>query len=162
MKKITKIIISLCCILQLSACANTTTTAPLAFGVTPAATLLATDNTFMKGYENFSLSQKDINTIKLWPSELRVEVFFGTWCHDSQREVPKLLKILTNNNNIETKLIALDYQKSDPNGLSKSKGIKYTPTFIFYKNNQEIGRIIERPTSSLVADITYFLNREID
>jgi len=159
MQKSIKFIVSLCCILLAAACANTTDTPPLTVGEISTENLFTTEQTFLQGYDNFSLSQEDINTIKQWPSELNVEVFFGTWCHDSQREVPKLLKILTSNKNVKAKLIALDYQKTDPKGLSKIKGIKYTPTFIFYKNNQEIGRIIERPTSSLVADITYFLNR---
>jgi hypothetical protein len=35
--------------------------------------------------------------------------------------------------------------------------IKYTPTFIVYQNNQEIGRVIERPKVSLIADINEFI-----
>jgi len=108
---------------------------------------------FSEGYQQTTLSAQDINIIEQWPDDVRVDVYFGTWCHDSQREVPQLLKILSHKPKLAVNLIALDYQKSDPQGLAVSKGIKYTPTMIVMKNNKELGRIIERPKKSLIVDI---------
>jgi len=55
------------------------------------------------------------------------------------------------------RLFGLDYTKSEPSGRAKIHDIKYTPTFIVYQNNREIGRIIERPKVSLIADISAML-----
>ena len=89
------------------------------------------------------------------PSDLTVTIFFGTWCHDSEREVPRVLKLLAASG-VEEKnisLIGLDIRKQEPEGRAKVLGIKYTPTFIFFSGGKEIGRIIERPTISLRDDI---------
>jgi len=66
------------------------------------------------------------------------------------------LKLLKVNSRISTMLIALDYQKQEPQQLALSHNIKYTPTIIIYRDTsktEELGRIIERPKKSLVADI---------
>ena len=44
---------------------------------------------FKKGYDNYVPLQ--LNTAKY--DDINVVVFFGTWCHDSKRELPKALKI---------------------------------------------------------------------
>ena len=153
MNKALKLIIFSGFLSLLQSCANTHEQAPLLVGKISADELLSTQKSFLAPYEQFTVSSQDTLLVNQWPSTLHVEVFFGSWCHDSQREVPKLLKLLEHNLSITKSLIALDYQKSDPEGVAKQKAIKYTPTIILYKNNQEIGRIIERPNKSLVEDI---------
>jgi len=117
-------------------------------------TLLNGEQVFNAGYQSFVVSDKNKALISTWPDNLHIDIFFGTWCHDSQREVPKLLSILEHNNKVTSTLIALDYDKDDPELLAKENGIKYTPTFIVYLGEEEVGRIIERPTLNLVDDIT--------
>ncbi|ASP46493.1 thioredoxin family protein [Cognaticolwellia beringensis] len=119
--------------------------------------LLRDHQSFQQSYQIVKLSGAEVTEIHTWPRDLQVEVYFGTWCHDSQREVPKFLKILAESSNISTRLFGLDYAKSEPSGTAKSHDIKYTPTFIVYQNNKEIGRIIERPKVSLIADISAML-----
>ena len=65
------------------------------------------------------------------PTDVRVLIFFGTWCHDSQREVPRMLKIL------------------EAAGLPEANGVEFTPTFIVFRQQGEIGRIIEKPATTL-------------
>ena len=115
---------------------------------------------FNDNYQQFSLSEAEQNLVADWPKDLTVDVYFGTWCHDSVREVPKLIKILSGNKDIKLSLIALDHQKNDPEDLASVNKVKYTPTIIVYRDTdkkQEIGRIIERPKQSLIADINQFL-----
>jgi len=145
-------------LLQLSACANTMEEPTYSLGEIAQNQLFAQHQTFSKGYQQFSITEVETQQLAKWPDDLIIEVFFGTWCHDSEREVPRLLKVLASKPQIQVKLIALDYQKSDPKSLAQAKQIKFTPTFIVYKNNQEIGRIIERPKDSLVSDISVFLS----
>ena len=88
------------------------------------------------------------------PADLKVKILFGTWCHDSEREVPRMLKLLetfgVKEENVS--LIALDIRKEEPRGRARALGVKLTPTFIFY-SGEEFGRIVERPKKSLLEDI---------
>jgi len=131
-----------------------------ALGVISENELLSDYADFKKNYQAFSISEQELEVIAQWPSNLKVDVFFGTWCHDSEREVPKLLKLLKANKHITPTLIALDFQKQDPEQSAKKHQVKYTPTIIIYKDSgkkEELGRIIERPKKSLVADINQLL-----
>jgi thiol-disulfide isomerase/thioredoxin len=144
------LMISFFLLVGLSACANEN---KVMVGKVSQEQLMKEEHFVLSSSENL-LSTEKINQIKLWPKGLHIDIYFGTWCHDSQREVPKLLNILKENKEISSQLIALDYDKNDPQGLAKSKGIKYTPTFIVSIGNIELGRIIERPTQDLVSDIS--------
>ena len=86
---------------------------------------------------------------------LQLVVLFGTWCHDSEREVPRLLKLLQQVN-IATdnlQLQAVNRQKQHPQQLHSHYNLKYTPTIIVLQNGKELGRIIERPQQSLAEDL---------
>ena len=83
------------------------------------------------------------------PSQYSYEVFLGTWCGDSRREVPRMEKILSEMgvDIAMVSIIAVDRDKVSPNGEHESKDIRYVPTLIVSKDNQEIGRIVESPSS---------------
>ena len=91
--------------------------------------------------------------------DIEIYVLFGTWCHDSQREVPRFLQLL-NSLNIQENyihLIGLNFLKNEPQDRGKSFQIKKTPTFVFLRNQKEIGRIVEMPEISLEADLLKIL-----
>ena len=118
---------------------------------------------FNANYQAYKPSAESVSSFKAsLPEALEVRVLFGTWCHDSEREVPRLLKLLNlagiPGESVE--LYALDLKKKDPRGMADAMGIKYTPTFIFYVDGMEIGRIIETPQSNLATDILGFLVTE--
>ena len=106
---------------------------------------------FKKGYDNYVPLQ--LSTLKY--DDINVVVFFGTWCHDSKRELPKALKIFNeigiNDENIE--LVAVGIDKKEPEGRAAKLNLMYTPTIIFFRESKEIGRIIEKPVRSLEKDI---------
>ncbi|MGD0235278.1 MAG: thioredoxin family protein [Syntrophorhabdales bacterium] len=85
---------------------------------------------------------------------LTIVVFLGTWCDDSEREVPKLLKMLeaANNPNISLELYAVDTKLQDGEGLTKKYGVKAVPTIIFFDHGRELGRITESPKTTLERD----------
>lgn len=95
------------------------------------------------------------------PDDLEVTILFGTWCHDSEREVPKMLKLLAASG-VQQKsisLIALDIRKEEPRGRAKALGVTHTPTFVFFSDDVELGRIVERPAVSLEHAIQDMLSR---
>jgi thiol-disulfide isomerase/thioredoxin len=85
---------------------------------------------------------------------LTITIVLGTWCPDSRREVPRFMKItdLWGFPKDKIRFIGTDIDKAAPLEDFPLLGIERVPTFIFYKNNVEIGRIIEVPVTSLEQD----------
>jgi thiol-disulfide isomerase/thioredoxin len=104
---------------------------------------------FQAQYDDYDVG--DISSVMV--AELRIEVLFAIWCHDSEREVPRLLKILETAGveSSAVELVALDFNKTEPKGRAALQGLEYTPTFVFLVAGEEIGRIVERPDTSLEA-----------
>ena len=107
--------------------------------------------TFQAQYDDYEVG--GLSSVMV--EELRIEVLFATWCHDSEREVPRLLKILETAGveSSAVELVALDFSKTEPKGRAASKDLQYTPTFIFSVRDEEIGRIVERPIGTLETAI---------
>jgi thiol-disulfide isomerase/thioredoxin len=109
-----------------------------------------------KGFDNYV----PLELSMLKDDDINVVVFFGTWCHDSKRELPKALKIFNkigmNDENIE--LIAVGLDKKEPLGRAAKLNLMYTPTLIFFRGSKEIGRIIEKPVLSLEKDIELIIS----
>ena len=111
---------------------------------------------FKTGHDNYVPS--DLSVLNY--DDISIVIFFGTWCHDSKRELPKALKIFNeigiNDENIE--LIAVGLDKKEPQGRAAKLKLMYTPTLIFFRGSQEIGRIIEKPVISLEKDIALIIS----
>lgn len=99
-------------------------------------------DTFLK------LSQKDL-------SEIEVLIVLGTWCPDSRREVPRFIKLfqLLGFDQGKLKMMGTDSYKKAPIDSCDDLNIEKVPTFIFYKEKTELGRIIEYPKESLEKDM---------
>jgi hypothetical protein len=59
----------------------------------------------------------------------------------------------------EITFIGVDNAKNSSVGEYNSLKIERVPTFILYKNNIEVGRIIENPVTSLEQDMVKILTR---
>lgn len=95
--------------------------------------------------------------------DIGIEIFLGTWCGDSKREVPRFVKLLNETSfpMKHVKIIALgsdSLYKQSPQHEEAGKGIFRVPVFIVYKNGVELGRINEFPVVSLEKDILTILN----
>ena len=158
MSKSRTLFASIFLIFSLNACTSASDKTPeIAVGEISKQVLLAEYAEFSHQFDKFSLTDKQIEQVRSWPKELVIDVYFGTWCHDSQREVPRLLKALLENQQIKVNLYALDGKKSDPQGRAKKAGVKYTPTMIVTLAGKQIGRIIESPKQDLITDINNFI-----
>jgi hypothetical protein len=106
--------------------------------------------------KEYEPSSEIVNQINKYIDSLSVDIFLGTWCSDSKREVPAFFRIIDQAdiaNKININIWALDRNKKLDNGLAEKCSIEYVPTFIFYKSNHEIGRIVEMPDGLLEEDI---------
>ena len=122
---------------------------------------------FNTGYDNYQPDAALSDKIKkLISKDVSLQVFLGTWCGDSRREVPRLLKLLDvvgfPQKNLQ--IIALgggdSLLKQSPQHEEAGKAIFRVPTIIVYKNNIEINRINEFPVLSLEADLYAILSRQ--
>lgn len=121
---------------------------------------------FNPTFSSYQVDQDALAKIKKHIGEYRLLLFMGTWCSDSQREVPGIFKILEAagypTESIE--LYAVDdreeFKKTTPGGEAKARNIVYVPTLIIEKNGKEVNRIIEMPVQSLEKDMLAILNGE--
>ena len=109
-------------------------------------------------YDNYEVTDQ-INLSDL--EDISVVIMFGTWCHDSKREVPRMLRILDSAGvgTEQLSLIGVDINKTEPKGREKLYNLRNTPTLILLRNGKEVGRIIERPNVSLEADLIVLTTR---
>lgn len=110
-------------------------------------------------YESYLVHDKIITQLKDSLKNYTIKAFFGSWCGDSKKELPRFLKVLEAANfptqNIE--IVALDNQsstyKQSPSHEEKDLNIHRVPTFIFYKDGKEVNRIVEHPKETFERDI---------
>ncbi len=83
------------------------------------------------------------------------EIYMGTWCGDSRREVPRFYTILdVAGYPTEKQSIAyLNRDRKNQLGDQKGKNIHHVPTFIVLRDGVELGRIIESPVETLEDDL---------
>ncbi len=115
---------------------------------------------FFSGYDQYTPDSLVLVRLREAVTEdLSIKVVLGTWCSDSRREVPGFMKIsdLLGIDPGSMTFIGVDDSKISPVGEYEELGIERVPTFIFYKNNVEAGRIIENPVSSLEQDMLNIL-----
>ena len=119
-----------------------------------------------KSYDAYSVDTSLTAELKPLLKQTRMEVFLGSWCGDSKREVPRMLKLLQNTgmDTTHVSLIFVDNStnayKQSPQHEEKGKGIHHVPTFIIYENNKELGRIVESPKQSLEKDLLTILKQQ--
>lgn len=111
---------------------------------------------FQDEYKHYPV---DKETLELLDSDifslLQIKMVMGTWCEDSQREIPRIIKILEYlDYNLENlTVIGVDKNKNAEGTEVDQLNIELVPTIIFYFDDNEIGRIIESPSESLEKDI---------
>ncbi len=92
--------------------------------------------------------------------EVRIEVFFGTWCSDSMAHVSALFKILDMADTplLQPRYIAIPEDKAKRASYFEDRtDIAKLPTFIIMVDGREAGRIVETPQKSVEADLVKIL-----
>ena len=87
-----------------------------------------------------------IAAIKANAGGVTVLLIVATWCPDSKREVPRFFAIMDGAGIGESQLtmVGVDRTKKDAEGLTEKWSVTRVPTFIFLRNGQEVGRVVER------------------
>ena len=106
-----------------------------------------------------------IETLASAAGSYRIVTVLGSWCHDSQREVPRLLKVL---DEIDAPVFSLEMigvdrtRRIDDAGLAASAGVEQTvdrvaTIVVFDADGIELGRVVETPEKPIEELLVEFL-----
>jgi len=110
-------------------------------------------------YANYAVDTKTADELKPFLQNKTIIVFMGTWCGDSRREVPRLIKLLDycGMPAEQLELIMVDHRdgayKQSPQHQEKGKQIFRVPSILVFTGNKEINRVVESPKQSLEKDL---------
>jgi thiol-disulfide isomerase/thioredoxin len=114
---------------------------------------------FNEEFDSYKIDEECLSPIKEKMNDVKTTIVMGTWCSDSKREVPHFYKIVDflkyDESNID--LICVDRAKVGVADEVDGLNIELVPTFIFSKDGEEIGRIIEAPIETLEIDLANIL-----
>ncbi|MGN6416208.1 MAG: hypothetical protein ACTHMC_01865 [Pseudobacter sp.] len=118
---------------------------------------------------NYNGYTPDSNIVTQLRTELRgktIEIFMGTWCGDSKREVPRMLKVLHECGVPPAAIHIINVGKSEhdykqsPTHEERGKNIHRVPTLIMYQHGKEINRLVETPLQSIEKDLLQIARKE--
>lgn len=123
--------------------------------------ILSHGEDWQKNYDEYEIDEAVVNEIKSTLGEdLKIDVYLGLWCRDSVNNVPKFIKII---DALEAEHLTVHYftversDKQDTPYFVPDLKVERVPTFIFFRNGEEIGRIIENPVKSMIEDFLAIL-----
>ena len=92
----------------------------------------------------------------------RMDVYFGSWCSDSRREIARFWQALdaAGGSRLEIRYIGVDRDKEQPAELLAGVGLLYVPTFVVFRDEQEVGRVIEESPGGIEIDLLRLLRGE--
>ncbi|MBI5648370.1 MAG: thioredoxin family protein [Ignavibacteriae bacterium] len=104
----------------------------------------------------YTPSQAELDQLPAQMKDVTIVCVLGTWCEDSRREVPRMVRILQSMRDFDPArfvLIGTTKDKKSPGGEHALYNIEKVPTFIIQRKGEEIGRIVEAPVGMLERDL---------
>ena len=108
---------------------------------------------FDANYRDYRPDNEVVDKLKSKINNYRFTVILGTWCGDSQEQVPALFKVLDRAGYkypVELYCVPRKYKNYNP--VERFNLIR-VPTIILYKDKREKGRIIEYPMDRIETDL---------
>ncbi|MBU8870030.1 MAG: hypothetical protein KOO60_04035 [Gemmatimonadales bacterium] len=116
---------------------------------------------------------EDLAVLAAVSEPLEIICVLGTWCSDSEREVPRFWKTLQESDNpnlvlthfavgrasdetARSLMVEIGFDES----LRDVYNVELVPTFIFFRGDRELGRIVETPVGTLEQDAAEILKAE--
>jgi len=132
---------------------------PLTGNVTRAAIESFNDQWKALRAQDYEPDAAAVATIREKASGVEVYAVVATWCPDTRRDLPRFFKIADQAGwkLDRLTLLAVDRTKKDAGGETVKWNVTRVPTFIFLRGGREIGRVVERPTTTLEQDIAGIL-----
>ncbi|WP_421773161.1 thioredoxin family protein [Gracilimonas sp.] len=122
--------------------------------------ILANDRIYDIYIGRYKPDQEAVEYLSTYQDSVQLMVFVGSWCRESKKYIPGLMKILelAKAGNIGVQYIAVDRQKKFPKSFLNKFDIKYIPTVLVLKGTTEVGRIEEKPHRLIETDLVQILD----
>ncbi len=110
---------------------------------------------FQPEYDQYNPDSVTVKEIAYNYDNVKTTIVMGTWCSDSHEQVPRFFKVMDEADYPagDVKIICVDRERKDSSGKVDSLNIELVPTFIFYEDGKELGRIVETPKQTMEEDI---------
>ena len=114
---------------------------------------------FMEGYDKYKPQSTAVKTINQQASSIRIEVYGGTWCSDTHDLLPGFYKVMdaAKVTDAQITLHLVNRDKKTKDGSAEKYNIINVPTFIVFKGNVQLGKIVESAKVSVEDDIAAML-----
>jgi hypothetical protein len=114
---------------------------------------------FDEYYSIYEPDKEVISQMRGKTDSVAIVIVMGTWCSDSQEQVPRFFKILDKIrfDDKDVTIICVDKNKEAGEIDLKKYDIQKVPTFIVYRKTRDAGRIVEKPMSTLEKDLLMLL-----
>jgi len=115
---------------------------------------------FDEYYQIYEPDKAVLDQLKLKQEGVEILIILGTWCSDSQEQVPRFFKVLDRIrfDKKSVQLICVNSSKVAGSVDLVNYDIQKVPTFIIYKKGREVGRIIESPYMTIEKDLLMFFS----
>jgi len=118
--------------------------------------IIKTDEEWNDIYLNYDIDSSYYEVLNAKVGDnLTIDVYLGLWCPDSKNNVPKFIRIveLIRHPNFKVNYYTVERKASpDVKYYVEKFKVERVPTFIFYRDGKEIGRIVENPQRSMEDD----------
>jgi hypothetical protein len=117
------------------------------------------DSWFVKNYNAYMVDSATAGLLRPQLKGRHFQIFMGTWCGDSRREVPRIFKIFdycgVSRSSVQLILVnnADSVYKQSPGHEERGLNIFRVPDLLVWDGNKELGRIVESPVASLEKDL---------
>ncbi len=118
--------------------------------------ILASNQQWQDKYDTYEPAAELLDALKTrFGTDMKVDVYLGLWCPDSRNHVPPFIKILDRLGvSVPVRYVGVPRKASrDVKFYVEEMNVEKVPTFIFYREGKEIGRIIENPKATLLEDM---------
>jgi len=116
---------------------------------------------FNTNYKTYIVDTETLKNIKKKNLKgVEIKAFMGTWCHDSNREIPRLMRVCEELGIYDKlHLYGVDVNKTSVLKQEEGWDVRKTPTIIFLRDGEEIGRILEEPEISFEHSMELIFNQ---
>jgi hypothetical protein len=112
-------------------------------------------------YDTYQPDPDRIEALKSKLGDVRIDIYLGLWCPDSRNNVPPFIKTLEATGlSVPVRFLSVERKPGkEVRYYSDKFEVEKVPTFIFYRSDREIGRIVENPKTGLLEDTIEILSR---
>ena len=114
-----------------------------------------------KQYTKYRAKKSKLNEINI--KDASIKIICAAWCSDTRKQVSSFMKVLEAIQFPEDQVsfhFVNKEKKAPGNSFIKDYDFTKVPTFVIYRNNIEIGSIIETPAETLEKDLVWILGKK--